>query len=60
MDELDTAFAASAGRLDEDWQAKARELGAMRRGRDFTDPDVLLRVLLIHLGQGCSLRETVW
>jgi hypothetical protein len=70
MDGLDTAFTASAQRLDEDWhivqnllptgwQAKARELGAMQRSRGFSDPGVLLRVLLIHLGQGCSLRETV-
>lgn len=70
MNGLDTTFTASAQRLDEDWhivqnllpqgwQAKARELGAMQRSRGFSDPGVLLRVLLIHLGQGCSLRETV-
>ena len=70
MDELDTVFAAGAQRLDEDWnivqsllpegwQDKARELGAMRRERGFANPAALLRVLLIHLGQGCSLRETV-
>lgn len=70
MEELEVGFTASPQRLDEDWhvvqsllpegwQAKARELGAMQRGRGFADPDMLLRVLLIHLGQGCSLRETV-
>lgn len=40
------------------WQAKAKELGALRRCREFGDPGTLLRVLLIHLADGCSLRET--
>ncbi len=40
------------------WQDKARELGALRRCREFPDAAVLLRVLLIHLAEGCSLRET--
>jgi hypothetical protein len=41
-----------------DWQDKARELGALRRYREFPDAATLLRVLLIHLAEGCSLRET--
>lgn len=41
------------------WQAKATELGAVRRLRGFTSIEALLRVLLIHLADGCSLRETV-
>jgi hypothetical protein len=41
------------------WQEKARELGALRRCREFPDAATLLRVLLIHLAEGCSLRETV-
>lgn len=41
------------------WQAKAVELGAVRRLRGFTSVEALLRVLLIHLADGCSLRETV-
>src|ERR1700730_8827387 len=41
------------------WQDKARELGALRRCRQFADAATLLRVLLIHLAEGCSLRETV-
>jgi Transposase DDE domain len=56
-------------RLDEDWQVvqdllprgwelKARELGALRRGRGIADAATLLRVMLIHLAQGCGLRET--
>ena len=40
------------------WQDKARELGAVRRFREFSDAASLLRVLLIHLVDGCSLRET--
>lgn len=40
------------------WQDKARELGALRRCREFRDAGTLLRVLLIHLADGCSLRET--
>jgi hypothetical protein len=40
------------------WQDKARELGALRRYREFPDAATLLRVLLIHLAEGCSLRET--
>jgi hypothetical protein len=40
------------------WQDKARELGALRRGSGITDAATLLRVMLIHLAQGCGLRET--
>jgi Transposase DDE domain len=40
------------------WQEKALELGALRRRRGFSDASSLLRVLLIHLAEGCSLRET--
>ncbi len=40
------------------WEDKARELGALRRCREFADAATLLRVLLIHLAEGCSLRET--
>lgn len=41
------------------WQEKAWELKAMRRQRgELQDAETLLRVLLIHLLDGCSLRET--
>ena len=40
------------------WKEKAKELGALRRCRKFRDPEALLRTLLIHLRDGCSLRET--
>lgn len=41
------------------WEAKAVELGAVKRQlRGFADVSTLLRVMLIHLADGCSLRET--
>jgi len=45
--------------LPEGWQEKARDLGALRRCRKIPDAGTLLRLLLIHLADGCSLRETV-
>jgi hypothetical protein len=44
--------------LPAQWRSRAKELGALRRCREFADPDTLLRVMLIHLVDGCSLRET--
>ena len=44
--------------LPAQWEAKAAELGAVRRLRGFGSVGTLLRVLLIHLADGCSLRET--
>jgi len=40
------------------WEEAARRTGALIRGRGFDGPGTLLRVLLIHLVDGCSLRET--
>lgn len=40
------------------WEQKARELGAFRRKRGIGSAATLLRVLLIHLSEGCSLRAT--
>lgn len=40
------------------WESKAQELGALTRKRKFKDPETLLRVLLIHLADGKSLRTT--
>jgi hypothetical protein len=42
----------------EGWQSKAKELGALRRCRKFAEAEALVRTLLIHLADGCSLRET--
>lgn len=72
VDGVDTAGEAAAGELasigqDWDvvmqmlpahWEAKALELGAVRRLRGFDSVASVLRVLLIHLADGCSLRET--
>ncbi len=40
------------------WEAAARPLGAWRRSRSIPDPATLLRCLLVHLADGCSLTET--
>lgn len=44
--------------LPEGWEQKARDCGALTRARGVSGPDVLLRVLLIHIANGCSLAET--
>lgn len=51
-------WAVVKGLLPAQWEAKAVELGALRRLRGFGSVEALLRVLLIHLADGCSLRET--
>jgi hypothetical protein len=46
--------------LPEGWEAMARPLGVWRRTpRSLASTEALLRLLLIHLADGCSLRETV-
>ena len=56
---LDQDWEAVMQMLPAQWQAKAVELGAVRRRlRSFSDVASVLRVLLIHLADGCSLRET--
>ena len=44
--------------LPEGWEEKARECGALTRARGIAGADALLRVLLIHIANGCSLAET--
>ena len=44
--------------LPEGWRQKARECGALKRARNIAGPDNLLRILLIHIANGCSLAET--
>lgn len=44
--------------LPPDWSQQARVWGAMQRARYISDPAVVLRILLLHLGAGCSLAET--
>ena len=41
------------------WEEKAYELGVLTRKRKFKNPSDLLRVLLIHLSDHCSLKEAV-
>src|SRR5258708_39023028 len=41
------------------WQQMAWQSGAIERLRGFPSPDVLLRMLLLHVARGYSLRETV-
>jgi hypothetical protein len=45
--------------LPSNWEELARKTGAVRRLRGFESVDQLLRGLLLHVGLGCSLRETV-
>ncbi len=41
------------------WAEQARRSGALRRQRKVASAEQLLRVLPIHLVDGCLLRETV-
>ena len=41
------------------WQQAALESGAVKRLRGFSSPEALLRTLLLRVGLGYSLRETV-
>jgi hypothetical protein len=40
------------------WEEQARLSGALKRARCVSDAEALLRTLLIHLANGCSLSET--
>ncbi len=42
--------------LPQDWEAQAKATGAVRRLRKASSLGSLLRVLLLHIGHGCSLR----
>jgi len=44
--------------LPSGWEDMARSSGALRRLRDFPNAESLLRVLLLHIANGCSLAET--
>jgi len=41
------------------WEDAAKRLGAMRRQRKLPSAGELLRILLVHIANGCSMRETV-
>lgn len=55
---VDSDFAYLLTLLPDGWQEQARELGALRRRREIPDAETLLRILLIHLAEGASLRQT--
>ncbi len=44
--------------LPSEWAEQARRLGAIRRARYISEPETVLRILLLHLATGCSLAET--
>lgn len=44
--------------LPKQWAGKAVKLGALERKRKIDSPEILLRVLLIHLAEGKSFRAT--
>ena len=44
--------------LPEGWEAKAKELGALRRPREIKTPEELLRMILLYLTEGKSFRGT--
>lgn len=56
---MDEDWELLLGFLPEGWEALAAESGALKGLRKDKSPENLLRVLLMHLGCGHSLRETV-
>ncbi len=44
--------------LPDGWEEQARVSGALKRARGVSTAEALLRTLLIHLANGCSLAET--
>lgn len=44
--------------LPKNWKKLGAEAGATNYMRGFSSPEVLLRVLLLHIGKGYSLKET--
>ena len=44
--------------LPEEWEDKAVQVGALSRKRKVSSPEALLRILLVHLATGLSLRAT--
>ena len=56
---MDKDWALLLSILPREWNDLATSPGALKGLREDKDPESLLRVLLIHLGCGHSLRETV-
>jgi hypothetical protein len=47
------------GFLPADWEAGARQCGALRRCRNVDSAETLLRLIFLHVAGGLSLRQTV-
>jgi hypothetical protein len=45
--------------LPPDWEASARQCGALRRARNVDSAETLLRLIFLHVAGGLSLRQTV-
>jgi Transposase DDE domain len=45
--------------LPSDWEESARQCGALRRCRNVGNAEILLRLVLLHVAGGLSLRQTV-
>jgi IS4 transposase len=56
---MDEEWEVVASLLPPDWQQLARDEGAIRYRKGITDPAILLRLLLLHVAGGLSLRSTV-
>jgi hypothetical protein len=55
----DESWKVLLGLFPKDWEQQAKETKSVERLRGFDSTEQLLRVLLLHVGQGYSLRETV-
>jgi hypothetical protein len=58
-DLIDQDWDIVKGMLPADWQDSARQCGALRRCRNVGSADILLRLILLHVAGGLSLRQTV-
>ncbi len=57
-DRIETDWDYLLSFLPPDWEQMAADTGALLRLRNFKETQSLLRTLMIHLLEGCSLRET--
>jgi len=56
--EAEEDWAVLVSLFPEGWERQAKETGAMERQRGITIPETLLRLFLLHVARGYSLRET--
>ena len=56
---LEENWKVLASLLPTGWQQMAWQSGAIKRLRGMLSTDVLLRMLMLHMARGYSLRETV-